>query len=398
MKLSFNAKKAIKIGALCAVSYFAVYIARNLLSAITPALLEEGYTESFIARLSSLFFIAYACGQLINGTIGDRIKAKYMLSFGLFLAGTLSIVFPFVINNVFVSIVVYALTGFGLSMIYAPMTKVVSENNEPFLTTRISLGYTFASFFGSPMAGLLATFFAWQTVFYLSSAFLIIMAIVVLTLFFSFERKGLVVYNLQTKTTSTAKNYGILFKRQIIKFSFVSMITGIVRTSVVFWLPTYINKYLNFSVETSTLIFTIVSLLLCSAAFLAVFVYEKLHNNLNFSVFLFFSFSAVAFLLTFLVKIPILNLTFIVLAIICSNCSSSLMWSVYCPSLRDTGVVSSATGYLDFLSYMAAAGANVFFADASTTLGWKNLILVWLAIIVVAVIITIPYKRKKATD
>ena len=74
------------------------------------------------------------------------------------------------------------------------------------------------------------------------------------------------------------------------------------------------------------------------------------------------------------------------------------MWSVYCPSLRDTGVVSSATGYLDFLSYMAAAGANVFFADASTTLGWKNLILVWLAIIVVAVIITIPYKRKKATD
>ena len=145
MKLSFNAKKAIKIGALCAISYFAVYIARNILSAITPALLEEGYTESFIARLSSLFFIAYACGQLINGAIGDRIKAKYMLSFGLFLAGTLSIVFPFVINNVFVSIVVYALTGFGLSMIYAPMTKVVSENNEPFLTTRISLAYTFAS-------------------------------------------------------------------------------------------------------------------------------------------------------------------------------------------------------------------------------------------------------------
>ena len=31
MKLSANAKKAVKIGTLCSVSYFAVYIARNIL-------------------------------------------------------------------------------------------------------------------------------------------------------------------------------------------------------------------------------------------------------------------------------------------------------------------------------------------------------------------------------
>ena len=83
MKISQNAKKAIMIGSLCSVSYFAVYIARNILGAVTPQMVEEGYSEAFIGRISSLYFVTYAVGQLINGAIGDRIKAKYMICIGL---------------------------------------------------------------------------------------------------------------------------------------------------------------------------------------------------------------------------------------------------------------------------------------------------------------------------
>ena len=71
------AKNAVKIGSLCSVSYFAVYIARNILGAVTPQMVEAGFTEAYIGRMSSLFFVAYAVGQLINGAIGDKIKAKY---------------------------------------------------------------------------------------------------------------------------------------------------------------------------------------------------------------------------------------------------------------------------------------------------------------------------------
>jgi hypothetical protein len=58
---------------------------------------------------------------------------------------------------------IYGMTGFFLSMIYAPMTKVVAENTEPIYATRCSLGYTFASFFGSPMAGVAAALSAKST-------------------------------------------------------------------------------------------------------------------------------------------------------------------------------------------------------------------------------------------
>ena len=93
-----------------------------------------------------------------------------------------------------------------------------------------------------------------------------------------------------------------------------------------------------------------------------------------------------------------LNIVFIVLAIMSSNAAATMLWSRYCPSLRDTGLVSSATGFLDFLSYSAAALANITFADAIHTIGWGNLILVWLGLVTLGVIVALPYRRMFRKD
>ena len=65
-------------------------------------------------------------------------------------------------------------------------------------------------------------------------------------------------------------------------------------------------------------------------------------------------------------------------------------------------MVSSATGFLDFLSYMAAAAANVIFANAATSIGWSSLILVWLGFAVFGIVISLPYdtifKKMKQND
>jgi hypothetical protein len=116
---------------------------------------------------------------------------------------------------------------------------------------------------------------------------------------------------------------------------------------------------------------------------------------MNKTLFASFTSSAIFFALTFLVKIPILNIAFITLAIMSSNSAATMLWSIYCPSLRDTGMVSMATGFLDFLSYMAAALANVLFASAITDIGWGNLILVWASLTAVGALIAFPYKSGK---
>ena len=77
-----------------------------------------------------------------------------------------------------------------------------------------------------------------------------------------------------------------------------------------------------------------------------------------------------------------------------SNGAATMLWSRYCPSLRDTGMVSGATGFLDFISYMSAALANLVFANAVTNIGWGNLILVWTALMAAGVVVALPYKRR----
>ncbi len=390
-----NAKKAVYLGSLCSVAYLAVYIARNILGAVTPQMIEAGHTEAFIGEISSIYFYAYAVGQLINGAVGDKIRAKWMICIGLAGAGVTNLVFSLIAATPTLAMIAYGATGFFLSMIYGPMTKVVSENTEPIYATRCSLGYTFASFFGSPTAGVLATFLAWQSVFAVSSALLFVMSTAAFLCFTIFERRGLVKYGQYKPQERGVKNIGELFKRDIVKFILISILTGVVRTSVVFWLTTYINQYLGFDAETSATLFTVATLVISFTAFIAVFIYEKLGYNVNKTVLIMFSSATVFFALTYFVKNPVFNIIFIVLAIMSSNGAASMMWSRYCPSLRDTGMVSAVTGFLDFVSYMSAATANLIFANAVTEIGWKNLILVWLGLMVIGVAVCLPYKSFK---
>ena len=164
-----SVRNAVFIGTLCSVSYLGVYFARNILSVVTPQMIENsGYTEEYIGSISSMFFTFYAVGQLINGLVGDKIKSRYMISFGLLLAGICNALFPHTLDIPAAAHLTYGMIGFFLSMIYAPMTKVVAENTEPVYAARCCLGYTFASYLGSPAAGLAAAFLAWQAVFFSS--------------------------------------------------------------------------------------------------------------------------------------------------------------------------------------------------------------------------------------
>lgn len=388
-------RNAIAIGTLCSSSYLGVYIARNILSAVTPQIVESGlYTNEYIGKVSSLFFLFYAVGQLINGFIGNRVKARYMISYGLILAGICNALFPLLLDHAAAAQLTCGMIGFFLAMIYAPMTKVVAENTEPIYATRCSLGYTFASFLGTPLAGVLAAFLSWQMVYSVSSAALLVMGVLCFVIFLHFERTGVVRYGQFKPQAGGALRLKVLIEHRIIKFTLISIITGVVRTAVVFWLPTYIAQYLGFPTQTAAAIFTVTTFIISMTTFVAVFLYERLGRNMDLTIFVSFSASAIAFLAVYFVRSPVPNLVFLVIAIMASNCAASMLFSRYCPSLRDTGMVSSATGFIDFVSYGAAGVSTRLFANAVARIGWGRLILVWFALILFGVLISIPRKGK----
>ena len=399
MKLSSGAKKAFLLGSLCSISYLAVYVAKGALSAAGPGMTQSGaFTTEQIGTFSSIYFIVYAIGQLINGAIGDKIKAKYMISFGLMLASTGFLLLPTLKDLPNYAYIAYGASGFFMAMIYGPMTKVVSENTEPIYATRCSIGYTMASFLGSPAAGVLASVLAWPWVFRSTGSILLIMGAVAFVCFTAMEKKGIIKYGQYTRKKGEKGGVKLLIKRQIIKFTFISILTGVVRTTVVFWMPTYISQHLGFAPEKATLIFSVASFAFSFSAINAIVIYEKLNRNMDLAILLGFITSAIFFGLVFIVKQPLVNVVCMSIAILGNGLASSLMWSRYCPSLYDTGMVSTATGFLDACSYLAAATSSKIFANAAATLGWGLLILVWCGLMCCGIIVALPWKKFKKQE
>ena len=205
------------------------------------------------------------------------------------------------------------------------------------------------------------------------------------------EKSDIVRYN-RYDTLKEDKKGGLklLIRHRIIRFTFVSVVTGVVRTTVVFWLTTYIADYLEFGAEKAALIYTGATLAISLTAFITIFVYEKMGYDMDKTMLLMFVISAICFLGVYFAKNPWVNVCLIVLAIMSSNGAATMLWSRYCPSLRNTGMVSGATGFLDFMSYMAAAVSSTVFANAVSVIGWSNLILVWFGLAISGVVIMLP--------
>ena len=111
-----------------------------------------------------------------------------------------------------------------------------------------------------------------------------------------------------------------------------------------------------------------------------------------------FGLASVFFLLAYFIRQPKYNIVFMILALLASNCVSEMIWAIYCPGLRSTGLVSSATGFLDFVSYLGAAFSSIIFAKAVIQIGWGKLILVWFGLMILSaagVTLKMPGKNRE---
>ena len=382
------------LGAMCFIAYLSVYFLRGIFGAVSPQMESEGiFSPNQIGLFGSIFFISYALGQLLNGIIGDHIKAKYMMSLGLILSGAFHFLFAFFVHSPRLSILSYGLAGFVLSMVYAPMTKVVSENVSLRYAQRCSVSYSFAASIGTPLSGICAAALSWSASFYFGGILLMAIGIGVFLFFLFAEKRKIVTYHNFAPPKEKGGSLSVLFERKIVKFTIISATTGIIRTSVVFFLPSYFCSFLGFSESHSALLFTVATLLIAVSVFLSAFFFELFKKNLMRALLLFFIGATLTFAGAFLFDNRFINVLMMIIAITMANCAANMQWSYYCPSLRDTGLVSTATGFLNFISYLAAGLANALSPYAVSAIGWKGLTLIWTVLVSIGIICCLPFKR-----
>ena len=388
-------RKALTIGAVCIATYLANYYLRNMLGVLTPQMLAGGkFTVGHIGILSSVYMFFYAAGQLINGILGDVFSPKKMTVFGIFSAGMVTVLFPFLGGKI-PQILCFAVLGFCLSMVRGPVMKIISENTRPDLARNICVFFSVASVAGPLIAALFAMMGNWRMSFIAAGCVAVPVALAAYAVFTSLEKRKLVAY--QSSKGQGLSSVLAIFK--IERFAFymvIACITEINATSISFWIPTFLTENLHFDDKTANLIFTVISTLRAVMPFFSLMIYRAAGCRDIPVMRTSFLTATALFALLLVAPNRWFSLVFLSLALMAVTCSSALLWSIYIPGLGKTGKVSGVNGILDCTGYVAAAVSNMVFAGVMSRVGWNTVFILWASLGAMGVITTLFVRQKSS--
>lgn len=370
------------LGAACFLAYTACYGGRGILSAMIPQILEQtSFSKEAVGLWGSSFFFTYGIGQIVCGLMGDFIKAKYMVALGLFLAGLVVSIFPLFQSVLFLT-VLWGLCGFCCSMLWGPLSKVIAENTTEQLGRIFMTLLTIASLLGTMATYLIAVIASqgktWGLAFYLTGSFLVVSAVVWFFSLTFLENRGLVKY-IQQEAGDGGNLFQIVKGHSFFFITMVSLINGVIRNAVVFWIPTYITEKLMVSTTVAASISSVLPIVNLLGTFVGLWLLKWLHDREEQVLVIFFSASTLMFLLMFLLDGRLFFVT--IAALFLSSAAmigaSNMIFSVYCLRFADTGRVSAITGFMNFTGYAAAAFASPLFTKVVKSQGWNVTVLLW---------------------
>lgn len=387
--------KALQIGIACISSYMVSYYMRHILSVASPEMLSTGFfTKEFLGSLSSIYMLFYATGQLINGVIGDIVKPKLMITCGMILSGLASISFSFV-DLPLIQLGLFAVIGFSLSMLRGPLVKTISENTQPNFSRVICTFFSFSSFAGPLIASLISMFFDWRKTFMIAGIIAVTIGVFAYWLFTSFERKGRITYTLSKKSGGFQNIFKVFTLKHFTFYLFVILLAELSSVAINFWIPTYLTEQLSFTENTAKAIYSAISFIKSFTPFVTLFLFTAVFKKKDIKMIrVSFVFGTLFIIGMYFIHAPYLNMLCLLLAQIAIGIASSLVWSIYIPSQRESGMVSTINGVLDSSGYLFASITNMIIAHAVGSLGWEGVIFIWFSLTACGVVASIFTKEK----
>ena len=125
-------------------TYLCAYLCRvNFSSALASLSSEKGISEDMLGVIGALFFGIYALGQLVNGYLGDKVRANRFIICAL--SGTmlcnLSVSFA---NRYWLILLLWGLNGCFQSMFWCTIIRILAQSIDESKRAAISSGISLA--------------------------------------------------------------------------------------------------------------------------------------------------------------------------------------------------------------------------------------------------------------
>ena len=385
------------IATIALFSYSASYFARGVLGVVKVDIEEAGvFTGPQIGLIISVAMFVYAIAQLVTGVIGDFIQSKYMISGGLLLSGLFTLVIPNS-TNFWVVPVAYALSNVFLSPIFGSVTKTIAENVVPRHASRVALPVSFATVFGAPLAGAIAMICKWNAVFVVSGVAMVTLGVLCFVLFTVCEKKGWITYRAREKQETKKKSpldVRFLMKHSFLQFLVVALLVG-VNNSIAQLLTSYYKEFLGFTAEGAKGIYTVTGFIRSAAPFFFnLFLYEVVFKrDAKKTLLCIFTVATLGFGASLLFPHQAwVNVILITVANLACGGYGAILFSVYCPSLKKAGAVSSVSSLINCTNYVMAAVATAVITSVVGTVGWDKIVMVWTLLMVIGFAVTLTIK------
>lgn len=115
------------------IAYMTYYIGRVHIGIAKPFILAE-FPEIGIVDfglIGTTFFVMYAIGQFVNGTLGDKFGARRIVTLGLIVSSFLNLLFGFSNGLVWMMFLLWGINGYFQAMGWAPSVKTVANWMDP---------------------------------------------------------------------------------------------------------------------------------------------------------------------------------------------------------------------------------------------------------------------------
>ena len=353
-----KSKKLIKLFVISYISYMSCYAARMNLTAASAALQEQGiFKESQYGSIGSLFFVFYAVGRLINGTLGDHLRPRAMIVCGTTLIALCNLLLG-LLPSFPIFAAAWAVNGFAQSMLYGPLLKNLTKNAEADLQSKIASWLVSSICVGS-ILGLMVGFFA-ASLQVIRLAFIIpgsiaFFASVIILLFYD---DSLCKSNekLQRSLLSTIR------AKEITSIMIPTLLHGVIKDNLSLWVVLYFtNVYHVDSAVTSLFVFAVPVTGL--AARLCYPTLYKMCGSSEFTVNIaMFSVLGLAMLPLVFSDSPIWAAAILICCVSTGiQAINTSVLAIYPLRFQKSENVSQVTGILDFYTYIGAGiGAMVY--------------------------------------
>lgn len=381
-------------------AYAAIYVGRKNFSVCMAGMIADGVIDKTVAGTAGTAFLAvYACGQFLNGYLGDRISPKLMISTGLAGAGIANILMGLSVYSFTVPLI-WGLCGLFCSMLWSPVVRCMSEwipkERQSASSVYISITLPVGSLVSYSVCSVMMHFFSWREAFFACSIVLFAACAVFLAGFSAIRDyikdtdsvnrvcRETVLGNMEVEMGIQKNKISVpilIIRTGLLWAVFGILFNGILKDGLDLWVPTCITEFFGMSVSVSSLLTGILPVVNLVGVFAARYLNDRFFRNEMTTAAVLFGFSMISFipLLLIIRLIDISGNIFIaILAVLLISVVSSSMLGVNTMILTFIpfrfsiiGRSSGVTGFLNFCSYIAASLSGITVGFISSNFGWS---------------------------